>query len=76
MDHHREPKDHREAVLLAIRLTSLKDRLQSELSFSHHELSKEFPGFMSQAVRLAESSQLVDSGRSKQSKDKSNKFVF
>lgn len=60
-------------VLSAIRPTALKDRLQSDLSFSHHELLKNFSGFMNHAVRLAEAFQLVDSGRPKRlnQKDKS-----
>lgn len=60
-------------VRSATRPSTLRDRLQSNLSFSHHELAKNFTGFMKHAVFLEEAFQLVDSARSKRPthKDKS-----
>lgn len=49
-------------VLQAVPPATLRDRLQSDLAFSHHELRKDFPGFLKHAIRLAEAFQLVDSG--------------
>lgn len=49
-------------VLSAIRPVSLKDRLESDLSFSHHPLKKDFKGFLKHSIRLAEAFQIVDSG--------------
>lgn len=48
-------------VLSAIKPASLRDRLQSYLSFSYHPLGKDFKGFLKHAVKLAEAFQLVDS---------------
>lgn len=49
-------------VLSAIRPNSLKERLESDLAFSHHDLRKDFLGFLKHAIRLAEAFQIVDSG--------------
>lgn len=48
-------------VLLAIRPTTLKDRLESDFAFCHHLLRKDFTGFLSRAIKLAEAFHLVDS---------------
>ena len=49
-------------VLSAVRPVSLKERLESDLSFSHHHLKKDFNGFLAHAIKLAEAFQLVDCG--------------
>lgn len=49
-------------VLSAVRPVSLRDRLSSYLSFSHHNLRKDLTGFLKHSVRLAEAFQLVDCG--------------
>lgn len=50
---------------------SLRDRLESDLSLSHHSLNNDFSGFLKHAVDLGKASQLVDSGRpKKKAKDK------
>lgn len=41
-------------VQSAIRPTILKDRLESDLSFCDHDLTKDFSGFMKHAGKLAE----------------------
>lgn len=51
-------------VLGAIRPNSLRERLESDLSFSQHELKKDFKGFLRHAIRLAEAFQIVDAGPS------------
>lgn len=50
-------------VLSAIRPLSLRTRLESDLELSHHELKKNFKGFMKHAIRLSEAFQLVDIGK-------------
>lgn len=49
-------------VLSAVRPANLKERLESDLEFSHHPLRKDFKGFLQHAVRVAEAYQLVDCG--------------
>ena len=50
-------------VLSAIRPTSLQSRLDSDLQFSHHDLRKNFQGFLKHATRLSEAFQLLDNGK-------------
>ena len=50
-------------VLSAIKPVSLKERLEADLSFSHHDLKNDFKSFLSHAVKLSEPFQLVDAGR-------------
>lgn len=47
-------------VLSAIQPLVLRDRLTSDLLFSHHHLKKDFPGFMKHSIELAKAFQLVD----------------
>lgn len=49
-------------VFSAIRPQSLRERLESDLSFSHHSLKKDCKNFLKHAVRLPEAFQLVDTG--------------
>lgn len=49
-------------MLSAIRPTSLKELLESNLAFSHHLLQKDFKSFLQHAIKLAEEFQLVDCG--------------
>lgn len=49
-------------VLSAMQPSVLKDRLTSDLSFSHHHLKKDFKGFLAHAIELANAFQLVDCG--------------
>lgn len=46
----------------AIRLESLRIRLESDLELSHCDLRKDFKGFMYHAIKLFEAFQLVDNG--------------
>lgn len=55
-------------VLSAIRPQSLKERLESDLSFSHHALRKDIKEFLKHAVKLSEAFQPVDSGPKKKTK--------
>lgn len=48
-------------VLSAIRPQTLKDRFESDLSFSQHSLRKYFPSFLAHAIKLKEAFQLVHS---------------
>lgn len=41
-------------VLQAVRPATLRDRLESDLSFSHYALRKDFTGFLKLSIRLAE----------------------
>lgn len=50
-------------VLSAIKPASQKDRLENHLGFAKHDLKKDFTGFLSHAVRLAEAFQIVDAGK-------------
>lgn len=52
-------------VLFSIRKTSLKERLESDFSFSHHDITKDCRAFMKHAVKLAEAFQTVDERRRK-----------
>ena len=49
-------------VLDAIRPIALKDRLSSDLSFSHHEKRKNFQAFMKHAIYVSECFQVCDNG--------------
>lgn len=49
-------------VLSAIRPTSLREKLESDLSFSHHSLKKDFHGFLKHTFKLAEPFQLFGAG--------------
>lgn len=52
-------------VLSAIRPSSLKKSLESDLDFSHYEFRKDFLRFTAHAVKLSEAFQLVDAGLAK-----------
>lgn len=58
----------------AVRPKYLKERLESELYFSHHELIIDFNGFTS-SVKLAESLQIVESGRHSRKGHRENKSL-
>lgn len=49
-------------VLAAIRPASLRERLESDLAFSHHALKKDFKKFLKHAVELSDAFQSVDNG--------------
>lgn len=49
-------------VLSAVRPQSLRERLESNLSFSQHALKKDFKEFLKHAVKLSEAFQTVDTG--------------
>lgn len=55
-------------VLSATRPQSLRERLESDLSFSHHALKKDFKEFLKHAVKLSEAFQTVDNGPKKKKK--------
>lgn len=59
-DNQKVAVDH---VLSAIRPTSVKERLESDLEFAKYELKKNFQGFMKHAIRVAEAFQIVDNGK-------------
>lgn len=62
-------------VLCAIRPQSLRERLESDLSFSHHHLKKDFTGFLKHSIRLAEAFQIVDSGPSNKKNRKADSVM-
>lgn len=57
-------------VLSAVRPMVLKEHLESDLSFSHHELKKDFNKFLAHDIKLAEAFQLVDAGKGRKRKEK------
>jgi len=57
------PKVAVQQVLSCINPKSLRTRLREDLEFSQRSLRKDFKGFMTHAIKLAEAFQLVDSGR-------------
>ena len=59
-------------VLSAVKPTALKERLESDLGFSQHQLKKDFKAFMAHAVKLSEAFQLVDSGRQRKRQQHAN----
>lgn len=59
-------------VLSAAWPATLKDRLESNLSFSHHYLQKDFKGFMTHAPKLPEALQLVDAGSPSKNRKQAN----
>lgn len=52
----------------AIRPQALREGLASQLSFSHHNLEKDFKEFLKQAFKLSEDFQTVDNGTKKKMK--------
>ena len=50
-----------EHVLSVIQRQTLRERLESDLSFSHDELKKDLKEFLKHVVKLSEAFQLVDS---------------
>ena len=56
-------------VLSAVKPKSLRERLQAYLSFSRHDLRKNFQGFLSHAIKLSETFQIVDAVLRKRRKD-------
>ena len=47
-------------VLLAMRLPSLKERLRSDLEFTHHETKKDLNEFLNHALKVSEALQIVE----------------
>lgn len=47
-------------VLFVIRAQTLKDRLESDISYLQHSLRKDFTDFLAHAIKLAEAFKLVD----------------
>lgn len=60
-------------VLSSIRPESLRVRLESDLALSHHDLRKDFKGFMAHAIKLSEAFQLVDNGAPSQKNNQRKK---
>ena len=56
-------------VLSAIRPNYLKERLESDLNFSHYNLKKDFNEFLLHAVKVSEAFQIVDAGRRKRNRN-------
>lgn len=50
-------------VLATIHPSTLHIQLESDLELSHHDLRKNFRGFIKHAIRLTEAFQLVDNGK-------------
>ena len=46
-----------------IRPLSLKDRLQSDLDFSHHETKRDFTDFLNHALKVSKALKIVESGQ-------------
>lgn len=56
-------------VLSAVKPTSLRNRLQSDLDFAHHDLKENFKGFLSHSLKVSDAFQLVDQGPKQGRKD-------
>lgn len=56
--------------LSVVKPQSLRERLVSDLSFSHHALKKDFKKFLLHSVNLSEAFQIVSAGPEKKSKKK------
>lgn len=54
----------------SIILVTLKDRLEYDLTFSHHELKMNFKMYLDRAVKPSEAFQLVDAGSRKKREEK------
>ena len=56
-------------VLSAIGPNYLKERLESDLNFSHYNLKKDFNGFLLHVVKVSKAFQIVDAGRRKRNRN-------
>ena len=55
-------------VLSAVKPQTLKDRLESDLEFSHHQLKKDFKSFLDHSLKLSDAFQLLDPGNQRKVK--------
>lgn len=65
-----QPKTAASHVLSAIKPMSFKEKVESNLLFSHHDLRKNFLMFLTHAVRILKALQLLEAGPRKRKQEK------